>query len=86
MNHTRNIKPMQSAPRCGARTRSGDPCRSPAANGKGRCRMHGGAKGSGAPNGNNNALKHGLFSGQHLAWRRDINALLRQANKTLKDL
>jgi hypothetical protein len=30
------------APRCGARTRSGCPCRSPAIHGKLRCRMHGG--------------------------------------------
>lgn len=28
---------------CGARTRSGDPCRSPAMTGQRRCRMHGGA-------------------------------------------
>lgn len=48
--------------------------------------MHGGAKGSGAPIGNQNALKHGLYSGQHLDWRRDVNALLREAAKTLKDL
>ena len=30
------------APRCGARTRSGCPCRAPAIRGKLRCRMHGG--------------------------------------------
>ena len=29
-------------PRCGARTRAGCPCRSPAIRGKLRCRMHGG--------------------------------------------
>lgn len=37
--------PMQgahAAPRCGARTRSGSPCASPAM-ANGRCRMHGGA-------------------------------------------
>lgn len=28
--------------RCGAKTRSGAPCKNPAVNGKGRCRMHGG--------------------------------------------
>ncbi|HEY0411134.1 MAG TPA: HGGxSTG domain-containing protein [Candidatus Dormibacteraeota bacterium] len=31
---------MSRAPRCGARTRSGRPCRSPAMRGKARCRMH----------------------------------------------
>ena len=34
--------PMNRAPQCGARTRSGKPCRSPAVHGKRRCRMHGG--------------------------------------------
>jgi hypothetical protein len=42
--HRRNTAPMLSSPRCGARTRSGAPCRSPAVNGKERCRMHGGAE------------------------------------------
>ena len=32
-----------AAPRCGAKTRSGCPCRAPAIRGKLRCRMHGGA-------------------------------------------
>ncbi|WP_082594519.1 HGGxSTG domain-containing protein [Sphingomonas sp. Root710] len=45
---------LANAPRCGARTRSGTPCRSPAVKGNRRCRMHGG-KGSGAPRGNRNA-------------------------------
>ena len=57
--HRRNTAPMLASPRCGARTRSGSPCRSPAVNGKKRCRMHGGAKGSGAPRGNKNALSTG---------------------------
>jgi hypothetical protein len=57
---------MNQAPRCGARTRSGSPCRSPAVHGKRRCRMHGGAAGSGARIGNQNALRHGaLFSRSH---------------------
>lgn len=32
-----------AAPRCGAKTRQGKPCRSPAIRGKRRCRIHGGA-------------------------------------------
>ncbi len=32
-----------AAPRCGAKTRSGCPCKAPAPRGKLRCRMHGGA-------------------------------------------
>jgi hypothetical protein len=49
--HRRNTGPMLASPRCGAKTRSGQPCMSPAVNGKIRCRMHGGAVGSGAPRG-----------------------------------
>ena len=37
-----------------ARTRRGRPCQSPAVAGKARCRMHGGAAGSGAPKGKRN--------------------------------
>jgi len=51
-DHPRNTGPMLASPRCGARTRSGKPCRSPAVRGRRRCRMHGGAPGSGAPRGN----------------------------------
>ena len=58
----RNTGPMLASPRCGANPRSGRPCRSPAVNGKKRCRMHGGAAGSGAPLGNKNALKHGHYT------------------------
>lgn len=47
--------------RCGARTRSGRPCRNLPVTGKVRCRMHGGAHGSGAQPGNTNALKHGRY-------------------------
>jgi glucans biosynthesis protein len=58
--HTWNTNPMRVSPRCRAETRAGTPCQAPAARGKRRCRMHGGATGSGAPKGNQNALKHGL--------------------------
>ncbi|MGA8688593.1 MAG: HGGxSTG domain-containing protein [Methyloceanibacter sp.] len=34
---------MLASPRCGAKTRSGGSCRSPAVSGKTRCRIHGGA-------------------------------------------
>jgi hypothetical protein len=39
--------------------------------------MHGGAHGSGAPRGNRNALKHGLYTKQALAERRAVNNILR---------
>ncbi|MFN3262978.1 MAG: HGGxSTG domain-containing protein [Pikeienuella sp.] len=36
------ITPRSARPRCGARTRTGLPCRAPVVSGKSRCRMHGG--------------------------------------------
>ncbi len=74
---------MLSSQRCGARTRSGKPCRSPAVSGKKRCRMHGGAPGSGAPRGNKNALKYGFFTREAIAERRQLRELLRQSRKLL---
>ncbi|WP_296540336.1 HGGxSTG domain-containing protein, partial [Rhizorhabdus sp.] len=65
---------LASAPRCGARTRSGAPCRSPAVGGRRRCRMHGGARGSGAPRGNRHAWKHGLRSAAYRDTARYIRA------------
>ena len=85
-NHQRNTGPMLVSLRCGARTRSGGSCRSPAVGGKKRCRMHGGAAGSGAPKKNQNALKHGLFTQQAIEERKQVQALLRQSRKLLQDI
>ena len=59
--------------------------RSPAVANKKRCRMHGGAKGSGAPRGNTNALKHGAYTREALERRADMRSLLREARKLLRD-
>jgi hypothetical protein len=77
---------MLASRRCGARTRRGDACRSPAVHGKNRCRMHGGAPGSGAPRANRNARKHGRFTGEAIAERRQIQALLGEARKLLEEM
>lgn len=55
---------FDNAPRCGAKAKvtNGKPCRCPAVKGKTRCRLHGGAKGSGPPKGNVNALVHGAHT------------------------
>lgn len=84
-SHARDTGAMRASPRCGARTRKGTPCRAPAVHGKARCRMHGGAKGSGAPVGNSNALKHGNYTREAIAERRQLRALIRQMERTLKD-
>jgi uncharacterized protein YjiS (DUF1127 family) len=66
-------------------TRGGS-CRSPAVRGKRRCRMHGGAPGSGAPRANQNARRHGLFTGDAIAERKQIQALLGEARKLLQTM
>ncbi len=85
-DHQRNTGPMLSSLRCGAKTRIGKPCRSPAVREKKRCRMHGGAKGSGAPKGNKNALKHGLYTKQAIEERRKLRALIRDAGRFLEEI
>jgi hypothetical protein len=71
--------------RCGSKTRSGSPCKSTPVTGRRRCRMHGGADGSGAPRGSKNGnYKHGRFT-QELAasrqWLREATQMLRKLNK-----
>ena len=81
-------KPMRSnevshGNRCGAKTRSGAPCKSAPVTGRRRCRMHGGAPGSGAPSGSRNGnFKHGRYSAEMTAARR----WLREATRMLRDL
>jgi len=82
-NHKRNTGPMLSSLRCGAKPRSGRPCNSPSVHGKKRCRMHGGALGSGAQRGNKNALKHGRYTREAIAERAHLRELMRQARKLL---
>ena len=85
-NPIQNTGPMLASPRCGAKTRCGSACRSPAVHGRKRCRMHGGAQGSGAPRANRNARKHGLFTGEAIAERRQIQVLLDEARKLLEEM
>ena len=70
-------KAMHMSPRCGARTRRGAPCRAPAVGARRRCRMHGGAKGSGGQPGNANALKHGYYGAAAKAARQVLRARIR---------
>ena len=85
-DHIRNTGPMLASRRCGAKTRCGGACRSPAVSGRKRCRMHGGAQGSGARTANRNARKHGLFTRDAIAERRKIRDLLGEARGLLERL
>ncbi|MGY4572957.1 MULTISPECIES: HGGxSTG domain-containing protein [Bradyrhizobium] len=84
--HIGHTGPMLASPRCGARTRTSGACRAPAVRGKTRCRMHGGARGSGAPRANRNARKHGLFTREAIAERRQIRALLGDVRRMLEGM
>jgi hypothetical protein len=87
MNEKVEINPMHLAlhlaPRCTARSkRSGKPCRAPAVRGFDVCRMHG--AGGGAPFGNRNALKHGQYTGEAMALRRELAELVREARRLVE--
>lgn len=84
MTHLRNTQPMSKSLRCGAKTRRGTPCQSPAVSGKKRCRLHGGAAGSGAPKGNRNALKHGRFTKENLEFKKRVNEIYRDGKEMLE--
>ena len=85
-DHISNTGPMLASPRCGAKTRGGGACRAPAVPAKKRCRMHGGAKGSGAPRGNQNARQRGLFTNDAIVERKQVQALLAEARKLLQEM
>ena len=69
---------FNNAPRCGAKTRRGTICQSPAVKGKSRCRFHGCGKGSGAPKGNTYAVTHGQS-------RAEIKAFKQAVRQTIQD-
>ena len=60
----------------------GKPCQAPAVKGWAVCRMHG--AGGGAPKGNKNALRHGLYAAEAVAMRQAIRALLRDSRELLE--
>ncbi|HZK82381.1 MAG TPA: HGGxSTG domain-containing protein [Humisphaera sp.] len=85
-HHARDTGAMLASPRCGAKTRKLGPCRAPAVRGQTRCRMHGGAPESGAPLENQNARRRGLFTGEAIAERKQIEALLGEARRVLRGM
>jgi uncharacterized protein YjcR len=48
--------------------------------------MHGGAAGSGAPKGNQNALKHGLYTRTATRERQKAQALIRESRQLLRKI
>ncbi len=86
-NGNRQGNPM-SAPRCGAKTRSGTPCKSPAM-ANGRCRMHGGTStGPRTPEGLERSrkanLKSGFYSAKSIAERKFLRRLRQESLGTIE--
>ena len=79
---------FDNAPRCCAKTKrnNGNPCRSPAVRGKERCRIHGGSRGSGAKQGNINALKHGDYTIVARKFRLEVKQTLKENKKLIEQL
>jgi hypothetical protein len=85
----RRLSNMAKAPRCGAKTRAGGQCRQAAVRGRSRCRMHGGARGSGGPRGERNGnFKNGLWMRENIEDRKrmrerlsEVRALLRSTKR-----
>jgi glucans biosynthesis protein len=48
--------------------------------------MHGGAPGSGAPRGNQNALRHGRYSGKAITQRRYLRNLIRESRRIAEEV
>lgn len=76
MNGARPL--LTNAPLCQARNRAGKACRCPAVKGGKRCRLHGGAKGSGAPQGERNGMwKHGGYEQEAASLRREVQRVMK---------
>ena len=67
---------MNDAPRCGASTRSGSPCRCPAMP-NGKCRIHGGASPGAPPGAANGRFRDGYWTRKAVEERRFIRLLLK---------
>ena len=85
------VNPMHAArflsPRCGAKTRRGTPCKAPAVRDRKRCRMHGGARGSGAPQGSRNgAWRHGRYSREAIERRQEAAELVRSMRALVRQI
>jgi hypothetical protein len=76
------LGPNWPGQRCGAKTRSGHSCKNPVVTGRKRCRMHGGAKGSGAPSGERNGrFIHGRYTKEKIERHREGMAELKELER-----
>jgi hypothetical protein len=76
----------QACPRCGARTRSGPPCKGPAVRNSHRCRMHGGTSPGAPPGPKHGMYRHGRRSAEVIERRRLALAEARELRKMVRVL
>ena len=73
----REPESLRLTPRCSAKRRDGLPCQKPRAKGRTRCRLQGGAPGSGAPRGEaNGRYTHGLLTAEAIEERIALAEIL----------
>ena len=79
---------FNKAPRCGAKAKvnNGEPCRCPPIKGKSRCQLHGGAQGSGAQQGNTNALVHGGSTAAAIDFKKKVRKTLQLSKALLNEI
>ena len=84
-NPMRKPLPMHLSARCGAKTRSGRPCRSPAMLQRPMPNARG--KSPGAPKGEANGnYRHGLFTRESVECRRELNAWIRATQRWVEEI
>lgn len=79
---------FMKAPRCGAKNRKGTPCQAPAMK-NGRCSLHGGKStgpktAEGIERIRQAHLKHGQYTKEAIARRKEFYAILRQLNGAVR--
>ena len=82
-NQPHDSNPFANVAKCEAKNRKGNPCQCPAMK-NGRCRLHGGlSTGPRTPEGKASSgnWKHGYYSKESKAARRDLLVLCRQAEE-----
>ncbi len=78
--NTREPENLRLTPRCGAKRRDGLPCQKPRARERTRCRLHGGAQGSGAPKGEaNGRYSHGPLTADAVEERTAFLAVIERS-------
>ncbi len=78
---------LNTLPRCQAVTKTTNRrCKNPAMKGRKVCCVHAGLYKPGAPKGNKNSLKHGMYSAEAIADRKTAQELLNESAELLDEI